>query len=107
MFFHQDPIGKSVDYYKWKGKVIGVVQDFHMRSLRDKIEPYIISMVPIGRPPVLIRLNPGNLADNIKQVERIWHEFVPDWPLNYSFLDEDLNKQYQFEQNLGKIFLKY
>jgi len=78
------------------GVVIGVVNDFHYRSLHDKIGPMVISNGSGGA--FYIKTAPGNTAAAIAAATKVWKESFPDEPFTYDFLDESYNNLYKTEQ---------
>jgi putative ABC transport system permease protein len=87
--------------------VIGVVKDFHFTSLRDIIQPYIF--LNAGRQQnwgfFSIKMRPENVSQTTAQVEKIWKDFTNDFPIQYFFMDEDFNRQYQEDQRTGRLSL--
>lgn len=86
--------------------VIGVVEDFHFESLREKI----------GALGLFLRRSTGNVsvayqADNTDQVianiESIWLKMAPNQPFAYRFVDEAFGKMYEAERRVGKIILVF
>jgi putative ABC transport system permease protein len=102
------PLGKRLsmgDFYK--GPVIGVVEDFHFESFHHEVKP-ILFMFNRWRPSYLaVRLRPGNVAEGIAAIQKLWKEFVPNVPLQYSFLDQDYQKLYDGERRVAQIFLVF
>ena len=86
------------------GQVIGVVSDFHFKSLHQSIEPVVLNIIPSWRGQVAIRLTPGDLPAALAAVEATWKTFAPGFPFDYTFLDEDFARLYQAEEDLGKLF---
>ena len=85
--------------------VAGVVEDFHNASLHEPMRPVVF--MPFERGfvhRVLVRLNPGNLARGLREVNAVWRRFAPDEPLQYTFLDEEITRQYLAEQKLARLF---
>ena len=84
--------------------VIGVINDFHFESLRETITP--LSLV-IGKNPgsLAIKLNAGDFAQTITQIEAIWTQLAPELPFNYYFMDASFDDTYQADQRLGKLFV--
>jgi putative ABC transport system permease protein len=102
-----DPIGKEF-LFGPNGppvapKVIGVVKDFHIKSLHSKIEPLVIGFV---QQPVYmaIRILPNDLAGTLAFLEEKWPEVYPNDPYQYSFLDADFDNLYKTEQLRGQVF---
>jgi putative ABC transport system permease protein len=55
---------------------------------------------------LLVKLSPGDLPATLKTVEKIWKRIVPDYPLEYSFIDQDYDNLYRTEMRMG-LLLKY
>ena len=87
--------------------VVGVVHDFHYQTLHQAIEPLVITnAAKFGGVTNLtaVRITGADLHKAIESIETIWRQFVPDHPLHYAFLDENLAAQYKAEQTLQRIF---
>ncbi len=86
-----------------KGRVIGVVKDFHLRTIHDEIEPVVI-LSHRYHQYVLIRLEPGGLPETISRIGETWRNVDASFPLDYTFLDEDYERLYQDDRRLGEVF---
>jgi len=90
-------------------KVVGVVKDFHFTSLRDAIQPYIF--LNAGNQQswgfFSIKMRPENVEQTVKQVEKTWKDFTNDYPIQYFFMDEDFNRQYQEDRRTGSLSLVF
>ncbi|TPE44385.1 ABC transporter permease [Pontibacter mangrovi] len=100
-------VGKSIRG-SWadttNGKVIGVVQDFNYKSLHSKIEPLVIMLDP-NFGTLLARINArANVAATLKNMERVWQNHFPEYPMDYHFLDESFQQQYRAEAKMLTIF---
>ena len=87
-----------------ESKIIGVVEDFHERSLH---EPVVASMYTPGQGYmkfITVKINSTNVSRTIEQLQKQWATVFPDKPFDYFFLDEYFNRQYQKEQHLQKVF---
>ena len=101
-----DAIGRQIErlnFDRTKGRVIGVVRDFHLRTIHEEIEPALI-MTSTYHIFVLIRIQPEGIADTIARIEEIWRDVDPRYPLDYTFLDEDFDALYRTDRQLGEIF---
>lgn len=97
-----EAIGKKVNGRYKGGKIIGVIKDFHYRSLHTKVEPMLLAMTTyVGR--ISIRLDDQDLPSAVDRVQAKWNELIPYLPFNYSFLDVDFDRQYKADQQLGKV----
>lgn len=83
--------------------IIGVVEDFHFRSLRDNIGA-LSMMIGNFSNSLIVKLNSGNYSATIEQIEASWKGFAPGQPFNYYFMEESFNNTYLAEQRLGRIF---
>ena len=98
-----EPIGKTI----LRNKIIGVVNDFHLLSLHNKIEPWVLEISSQGSRQLLVRIRPENIKKTLNFLEKEWTKFVPDKPFCYSFLEDDLDRFYQTEKKLGQIFIAF
>jgi len=86
--------------------IVGVVEDFHFLSLKDEIQPLVISPGSDVRVAV-IRLAAGDPRNTISQIKKIYTGIAPVYPFEYSFLDESFDVQYKadvLQQDLLKSF---
>jgi ABC-type antimicrobial peptide transport system permease subunit len=102
----ESPIGKRLSLSERNFKIIGVVKNYHFRSLRQEIDPLILIYNPDQCGVLFARLKSENIPKTIGYVENIWKKFAPGHPFNYRFLDEALDGLYRSEQRIGTI-LRY
>jgi len=88
------------------GKIVGVMKNFHFRSLRETINPLVILIKPEDIQDIFIRVSSENFTSSIEFLESTWARIFPDYPLEYSFLDEAFENMYQAEEKMSNI-LKY
>lgn len=85
-----------------RGPVIGLVEDFNFRSLHHAIEPLVIQIGMSGNFEfLLLRLQRGDIAATVTRVEEAWHRMLPEHPLEFTFLAQDLEGLYRDEQRYG------
>ncbi|WKN41045.1 ABC transporter permease [Tunicatimonas pelagia] len=102
----ENPIGAEISYEDTEigtYEVLGVVKDFHFRSLHHDIEPMAIFLSETG-PNILVRLAPGNVSNALEQVDLVWQQYAPDVPFDYTFLDEEFDRAFRAEQRLSRVF---
>jgi putative ABC transport system permease protein len=87
-------------------EVVGVVRDFHQKSLYNEIAPLLFFYSPNSNV-IQVKLNTGPIKTSIAQTESIWKKYFPKLPFEYKFLDEDFNSQYAADQKRGKIFAAF
>ena len=83
-------------------RVIGVVKDFHFRSLHESIAP--LAMVLRGDTgAMIVKIKTRNIEGLIAKMKQQWDSFKPDMPFTYSFMDDRINDTYAAEQKTGQI----
>jgi putative ABC transport system permease protein len=89
-----------------KGRVIGVVRDSHLRSLHHTVEPLVLMVAPefYYLDNLVVRISPRDISNTLAGLAKKWSEFVPNRPIEYSFLNEEFGRLYRTEQRLGKSF---
>ena len=87
--------------------VVGVVQDFHFRSLHESIGPLVFfKPQPFWFSLFSIRISPDNVETTLARIEEVWDRFDPVHPLTHSFLDQTFQALYQSEA-LVRTLLNY
>ncbi|HEV7347704.1 ABC transporter permease [Telluribacter sp.] len=86
-----------------EGDVIGVVKDFHFRSMHEAIAPLYIFMEPSWFSQISIKLNTTELPKTLSALDTKWKRIVPDVPFAYSFFDEEFEALHQSEQRTMQI----
>ena len=86
-----------------KGKVIGVVQDFHYKSLHEKVSASVIQLYPQVTYKVAVKLRTADIKNTLAFINSKWNEFVASYPLDYKFMDETYGAMYQNEEKLGDL----
>ena len=105
------PLGETIRIDGRELTVIGVVRDFHFRSLHHAIAPAVMQLQTSSsvwprwdvRYLLMIRIRPENVSDTLGFLKKKWGEIVPDKRFNYHFLDEDIDRQYREERRWFKI----
>jgi putative ABC transport system permease protein len=104
---YKDPIGKPLIYFGHRGRIIGVVKDFHFQSLHAPILPLVLEFM--GEQPswdgtyVLVKVAPGKTSEVLPELEKACRKLDPSWPFRYSFADEEYQKLYNSERTVSKL----
>jgi putative ABC transport system permease protein len=99
------PIGKQFQLWGKPGNIIGVVKDYHFKSLHNKIEPLLMRLYPAKwLRVILVRTKPNSVHNVIKFLEKEMKTHAPEFPFFYSFVDDLLQAQYQVDQRVGTLF---
>ncbi|HZY38459.1 MAG TPA: ABC transporter permease [Mucilaginibacter sp.] len=101
---YADPVGKPLVMWGKKGKIVGVLKDFHFNSLHDSIEPLIVRLrenEQFGN--ILVRTKPGQTKQALAGLKTLCREMNPNFPFTYTFSDEEYKKLYNSELIIGKL----
>lgn len=100
-----DPVGKYITMWGRKGKIIGLVKDFHFQSLHKQILPLIIRPVrgKLSRGNILVRTQAGKTKEALAAISKLCREINPNFPFNYNFSDEQYQRLYRSEQIVGRL----
>ena len=99
-----DAIGKTMMRGDRKWDIIGVINDYHQKSLRYPIEPTMVMPAYSTNSNISVKVNPQNLPATIAAIKAKYDLFFPGNLFDYSFVDERFNAQYKNDQLFGKIF---
>ena len=102
-----DPVGKNFRFMGLKGTIVGVLKNFHFKSTDQAIEPMAFALAPVGYLRcILVRLTPGNIPESLKAMEKAWRVVVPEYPLDYTFVDQDYDRLFRAQIRITSL-LKY
>jgi putative ABC transport system permease protein len=105
----EEAIGRDFKYGPFKGKVIGVIGDFHFESLHQKIVPIILCNPATTATDsyfnsLSVKVSGNNMQGALSTVEKTWKKYLPELPYQFAFLDERFADLYKSEQRQGSIF---
>jgi putative ABC transport system permease protein len=102
----KNSVGKTIRYLPndTNKTVIGVVRDYHLRSLHHKIMPLYIDNDPSNFLYISIKIKPDNVSKTLHFLRKKWAEIAPAQTFDYFFLDESFDQQYQADEKLVVIF---
>jgi putative ABC transport system permease protein len=105
----ENPIGMSIQATDGHppGQIVGVVKDYHYRSLHQKIQPLVLRIDPRNMWCASVKFSGGNLSENLAVVEKEWKKLAPDYPFTYDFLDDTIAQQYKADQNTGILLTAF
>ena len=83
--------------------VVGVVNNFNVESLHSAMTPVALLYEPDRNFNTLsLRLTPGNVGEQMKQLRSVWKNFLPDDPMEFTFYDSQFQAMYVKEDKLAK-----
>jgi len=84
--------------------VVGVVEDFNYKSLREEVEPLAMMLRPEGILTVSVRIRPGDAGEALKDIRRTWERSFPGEQFDFRFLDDYLQRLYERETEMRVLF---
>ncbi len=84
--------------------VIGVVRDFHFQSLHQEIRPLIMRFLGGNAYQVTVRIDGNRIPETLQYIEETWNGFVEQQPVQMTFLEDDLARQYSNEEKTATLF---
>ncbi len=104
----EEALGQQIKVFGDTYEIIGVVQDFHMHSLHQKIRPCVLLYYPFFMRSAGIKINTvggiQTVQDAIAHVEKVWNTTFPEYLFDYQFLDEYLATHYEQENKTFRYF---
>jgi len=94
-----NPIGKKLYAYK-EGIIVGIVEDINFKSLHSEIMPMCFNMNPFYYNEIIVRMNP-KVPGVLEDLKSVWEKFVPEYPFEFSFVNDQINKMYESENRLA------
>ncbi|HEY1872685.1 MAG TPA: ABC transporter permease, partial [Chitinophagaceae bacterium] len=104
----QKAVGEKV-YMDWRGQnyswtIIGVLKDFHFQDLHVHIEPYAFQLnTQPNYNYLIVHAKAADVSPLLGSINTSWHKLNPGEPFEYSFLDQDFQKNYEAEDRLAAI----
>jgi len=95
--------GGSLVRYISGGTIAGVTDDFTYTSLYEESIPLIIMQRKLWPSSFFVRFSPDNMQQALATFNRIWEEVNPDYPANYSYLQDVYNRVYRNERNTESL----
>ena len=87
----------------FKGEIVGVLKSFHLKSLQEAVEPCAVFANPKMYKEIAIKLDTKDFNRSIKNIEQTWQKTYPDEVFSYQFVDEQIAKFYEKEEQLSGL----
>lgn len=105
----EEAIGKRLNWNRWhdgklkEGVIIGVVRDFHFKSLYDKLSPAVLQIYPKNTWKLAARIAPGHIDETLAHLKKTYESIEKSWMFSYRFMDESVDAMYKSEQRLSRL----
>ncbi len=105
----ESPIGKMFSCWEDEGIIIGIVKNFHAISLHNEIGPVIFTLSQRhgSHSYIFVKIRPNDISGTIAYLDKKAAEFAPNNLFEYSFLDDEFNRQYGNDQRRGGIYKSF
>lgn len=100
----EDPIGKWISAWDKKGKIIGVLKDYHINSLHLPIKPVIMDVkedLTFGN--ILVKTKGGQTREGIESIEKTLAKMNPNFAVEYEFMDTEYAQLYRYEETISSL----
>ncbi len=87
--------------------VVGVIEDFHLRSIHNIVRPMLYLNAPVFYRSLSLRFSTDNFPAMINELERKWAEVAPGVPLGYQVLSQQVDAFYESENRQMKVFVTF
>ncbi|HEV3222465.1 MAG TPA: ABC transporter permease [Puia sp.] len=101
---NQDAIGKTIMMWNKSWDIIGVIKDFHQKSLHYAMEPVLFLPFYGSGNPISVKLKTKDLGSTIEFIKAKYNAFFPGNLFDYYFIDDHFNALYNNDLLFGKIF---
>jgi putative ABC transport system permease protein len=107
----EDPIGKKLYQFGQGGDgdpayhIIGVAKNYHFKTLHEVVEPSMMRYRADLPDYIVLRMKHGPPSQYLGVLQEKWEKHESAFPFDYLFLDEDLEREYASERNMGRLFI--
>jgi len=105
-----EAIGKILEWNQMLTPIVGVVADFHEKSMHESIKPLLITHWPSQERVINIALPPNDPENHtwkiaLEKVGKIWKDIYPDDEIEFEFFDQEIAKYYEAEQHIASLLM--
>jgi len=96
----KDPVGKTVEVWRKRMKIIGIVKDFHFASMYNRVTPFFFRCYQ-NNPNFFVRIQAGKEQATIAAIGNLYKQFNEGLPFEFRFIDDDYQALYSSEQKVS------
>ena len=98
-----NPVGKTLSFWGEDWKIVGMVKDFHLNSLHEKIAPLVVVHSEEWFNHIFVRPTAGKTKEALAVLKSTYQEISPEHPFEYEFLDSAYEAMYKSEETSGSL----
>lgn len=100
-----EALGKNfmASYHRINKRIIGVTDDFHYRGMQEVVEPLVMDIENSLFEAITLSIRVENMNNLMRFIQSTWEDHFPGVPFEYSFLDENFDREYRYEDRMGKL----
>ncbi|MCK5441744.1 MAG: ABC transporter permease [Maribacter sp.] len=99
----EEPVGKTIEVWGNQRQIIGVLRDFHNRSLYEPVQPSIFFLDPTDAGALFVKMKVGETREALASIKTVFDKVLPDVPLHYDFIDQEYAANYRSETITGVL----
>lgn len=101
----KDPLGKKINFWRKEHTIVGVLKDFHLTSMHEAIQPFILHIAPEaeGYNYILARVAAGKTPAALQKLAQLNKKYNAAYPFEYEFMDKTFERQYKSELVVEKL----
>ncbi len=101
----EEALGKSfqASYHRKFKRIVGITENFHYRGMRELVEPMLLDIEDSLFSTITLSIRIENMKDVMQHVEQRWQAHFPGVPFEYSFLDENFDREYRYEAQMSRL----
>ena len=104
----ESAVGKKIGFsVQNMGPIVGIVEDFHYRSLKEAIGPLVICLQPGAGSFLSMKIHAENISETITFVKEKWQAFETERTFDYFFADENFDSLYHSEERMSRIISSF
>ncbi|MEM6830126.1 MAG: ABC transporter permease, partial [Bacteroidota bacterium] len=108
-FTPEEIVGKyvSIDRFRWKPQVVGVLKNIHNESLQETMQPLLFALMENNHEYMMVKMSTRDVEGAVAEVEKQWNESFAGNPFEFFFLDHYFDSYYQSEKSFKSLFLTF
>lgn len=103
----EEAVGQKINISGIEAPVQAVVQDFHFKSMQQKIEPFVLMCSPNQFFYTMVKIGNENVSETLDFIGEQVQAAAPRLPFDYRFLDDRFENMYRFESQLSDVFITF